>query len=232
MSASEPLFDFPQPAALPNDRKLRLWATNYHAFPAVAQSEGEPLLDMDGNDLGVKLTPSAWCRGGIEGTIAVTGLDGQPMVFNYAGQPSTRQVDCGAVLHSQNSAVTGAGRNRYQMARGPYGDGVRDFFLVPYRTIAVDKAQTPIAFEGVIYIPAARGQQLTLPSGGQIVHDGYFFAADTGGAIKNNHIDVFTGTLDHSPFSFIKSVPSGLFDAFLIDVAEIKSRLLEDHRTR
>ena len=232
MSASDPKFDFPEPAELPTAQKLNLWATNYFAYPAQAQQQGEPLRDKQGNDLGVKLKPRDFCLGGIEGTICVTGLDGKPMVFSFAGTGQTQQVDCGAILHSQKPAVTGAGKVRYEIADGPYGDGVRNFFLVPFRTIAVDKAQSPIAFETVIYIPDARGKQLKLPSGVQVVHDGYFFAADTGGAIKNTHIDVFTGTQNPSPFSFVKSEPSGTFDAFVIKVPEIKERLLQDHRTR
>jgi 3D (Asp-Asp-Asp) domain-containing protein len=232
MSASDPRFEFPAPSQLPDDRKLKLWATNYHAYPAQAQQTGEPLRDMQGRDLGVLLTPSDWCRGGIEGTFCVTGLDGKPVVFNFAGSGDHQQVDCGAVLHSHNPAVTGAGRNRYQMAKGPYGDGVKSFFLVPYRTIAVDKTENPIPYGTVIYIPPARGQQLALPSGKQVVHDGYFFAADTGGAIKGPHIDVFTGIEDHSPFSFIKSVSTGIFEAFVIDDPGIKTQLRQDHITR
>jgi len=231
MSASAPRFEFPKPADLPNDHKLVLWATNYYVFSANAQPGGEPLLDVHGNSLGVFLNAGDFCRGGIEGTIRVAGPNGQSSVFNFAGQASHAQVDCGAVLHSQKPAVTGAGRVRYQKAGGPYGDGVHGLFLVPYRTIAVDKAQSPIAYESVIYIPAARGQALTLPSGEAVVHDGYFFAADTGGAIKHNHIDIFTGIQKQTPFGFVKSTPEGTFEAFLIDAPEIKAQLKQDHRT-
>ena len=231
MSASNPRFEFPQPSTLPNNHKLVLWATNYYVFSANARQEGEPLLDVDGNSLGVLVTPADFCLGGIEGTIRVAGPNGQSSVFNFAGKGAHQQVDCGAVLHSQKPAVTGAGRVRYQKAGGPFGDGVHGLFLVPYRSIAVDKAQSPITYESVIYIPAARGQALTLPSGEAVVHDGYFFAADTGGAIKNNHIDVFTGIQEVTPFGFVKSKPQGTFEAFVIDAPEIKAQLMQDHRT-
>ena len=100
--------------------------------------------------------------------------------------------------------------------------------LIPYRSIAVDK--TVIPYGTVIYIPAARGQQIRLPSGQTVRHDGYFYAADTGGAIKRNHIDVFGGTFKDNPFpNFIKSDSERTFEGYLISDSHIKEKLRLAH---
>src|SRR4029453_332777 len=99
---------------------------------------------------------------------------------------------------------------------GPFGDGVEGMILVPLRSVAVDRRHIP--YGSVIYIPQAHGEEVTLPSGNLATHDGYFYAADTGGAIKGNHIDVFGGVFTSNPFpSFITSNASRTFEAFLIN---------------
>jgi 3D (Asp-Asp-Asp) domain-containing protein len=112
-------------------------------------------------------------------------------------------------------------RSRFTQARGPFDDGVRNLFLVTFRSIAIDKHEiNGLKFETAVFIPAARGVEVTLPSGKKAIHDGYFFAADTGGMIKQNHVDVFTGIVprDHNPFkNFVTSNPAKTFDAFLIN---------------
>jgi 3D (Asp-Asp-Asp) domain-containing protein len=232
-TAADPAFDLPAPQSLPDGGKLMLWATNYYVYSVRAQTSGVPLLNMSGRSLGQLLTPKDWCLGGIEGTFNVIGLDGRPALFNYAGRGSRQQVDCGRVLHSTNPKIIATGRNRYSLSGGPFGDGVRGLFLVPYRTIAVDSSQLPIKYETVIYIPAARGQTVTLPSGRRVVHDGYFFAADTGGLIKRNHVDVFSGTQMANPFpNFIKSNERGTFEAYIIDDPYVQEILKKAHTTR
>ena len=99
--------------------------------------------------------------------------------------------------------------------------------MVPYRSIAVDRSDIPIGT--VIFIPAARGIKVILPSGETAIHDGYFFAADVGGAIKDTHIDIFIGTADINPFPFIKSVSTGTFEAFIITSVPIIDKLKKFH---
>lgn len=89
-TASDPPFDFPAPQSLPPENKLTLWATNYYVYSARAQTRGVPLLDMHGRSLGHFVTPVDWCKGGIEGTFNVIGLDGRPVVFNFAGRGATQ----------------------------------------------------------------------------------------------------------------------------------------------
>jgi 3D (Asp-Asp-Asp) domain-containing protein len=73
---------------------------------------------------------------------------------------------------------------------GVKGVGVRDSLgcrVQPMRTLAVDPKVLPR--HSVVYIPATVG--LPLPGGG--VHDGIWYASDTGGAIKGKRIDLYAG---------------------------------------
>lgn len=58
---------------------------------------------------------------------------------------------------------------------------------VPYRTIAVDPRQ--ITRRTRVFIPETVG--IRLPNGQ--THDGYWYATDTGGAIKGSKVDFYTG---------------------------------------
>jgi hypothetical protein len=62
------------------------------------------------------------------------------------------------------------------------------------------------------------------------LHDGYFFAGDTGGAIKGNHIDVFTGTDDNHPFEFVKSTAKHANDAYIVENETLIESLENLHR--
>jgi 3D (Asp-Asp-Asp) domain-containing protein len=59
--------------------------------------------------------------------------------------------------------------------------------VVPMRTAAVDGIKVPR--HSILYIKQTVG--MPLPGGG--VHDGYWYASDTGGAIHEGRIDLFTG---------------------------------------
>jgi 3D (Asp-Asp-Asp) domain-containing protein len=60
--------------------------------------------------------------------------------------------------------------------------------VVAMRTVAVDK--TLIPRRSVLFIKETVGMKL--PDGS--VHDGYWYASDTGGAIKGSRIDLYTGS--------------------------------------
>lgn len=234
-TASNPTFTLPEPPTLDQSAKRILWATQYFVPNVNAVGDGEPLLDEDGEPLGPELSPRDWCNAAIEGTIGVRMLDGQNKLYNFAGRANTPQVNCRVVLNSPH-LPTSINRSRFTVANGPFGDGVEDLFLVPFRSIAVDKRElNGLKFQTAIFIPLARGTALTLPSGAQAIHDGYFFAADTGGMIKDNHIDVFTGimTENDNPFqNFVKSSPQKTFEAFLINDPTITAALKKTHTTR
>ena len=74
----------------------------------------------------------------------------------------------------------------------PYGYGLENFVLKPFRSVAVDPSVVPIPSR--VYIPAAKGA--LLPDGS--VHDGFFEAVDIGEAIQNQRIDIFTAMGDQS----------------------------------
>ena len=59
--------------------------------------------------------------------------------------------------------------------------------VVAMRTVAVDKDLIPKG--SVLFIKETVG--LKMPDGSR--HDGYWYASDTGGAIKGRRIDLFTG---------------------------------------
>jgi 3D (Asp-Asp-Asp) domain-containing protein len=59
--------------------------------------------------------------------------------------------------------------------------------VIAMRTVATDK--TLIPRRSVLFIKETVG--LKMPDGS--VHDGYWYASDTGGAIKGRRIDLFTG---------------------------------------
>ena len=135
---------------------------------------------------------------------------------------SDHSVDCKKIFKPDVS------KSKFRQAVGPYGDGLDQYILSPYRTIATDQTKLPIGT--VIYIPAARGAQIKLASGRIIIHDGYFFSGDKGGAIKDNHIDVFIGT-DSSAnyFPWIKSNAGKTFEAYIVTDKTIISELIDLH---
>lgn len=210
-------------------RPITLWATYYHVYQAQNMPGGLPLLDPAGNRLKHALSQRDWCYGALQGTVLVLDNQGSPVTYNFAGRGANAQTDCSAYFSSLSSAtLSKVNRVRFVAATAPYGYGTDGYNLIPYRTIAVDRGQIPIG--SVIYIPEARGTVVTLPTGEQVVHDGYFYAADVGSALQGNHVDIFVGTSKRSPFSFIKSRSGGTFRAFLVQDAEIARTLQALHR--
>jgi beta-lactamase class D/3D (Asp-Asp-Asp) domain-containing protein len=224
-------FDFPEPTAqsLEAARKLSLWGTYYHVFHATAtNANGFPLLDTAGNSFGVSLTAYDWCMSGVEGTVQVTDSTGKVVTYNYGGRGKEIQVQCAQFFKPGSLIKPDAiGRTRWMLAKGPFGDGVQGQILAPFRTLAIDTTKFPIGT--VFYIPGARGQQLTLPSGKVVKHDGYFFGADIGGAIKENHIDVFAGISTKNPFpTVVQNSSSKTFEAYIVtddNVVDFLTRL-------
>lgn len=229
-AAAQDTFPLP-PADLASAKHVRLWATHYNVHPAIATTAGTPLLGKDGTAIGPMLSPRDWCLAALEGTVAVTSDTGTT-TYNYAGKAADAQVDCVQVLALDPAGKPWAGalgRSRFKPSRGPYGEGAGDFDLVPYRTIAVDPATLPLGT--VLYVPDARGVTVTLPDGTRVVHDGYFFAADTGGAIKRTHIDMFCGIATTNCFPGVAhSDPAKTFDAWVVDDAEATRFLSGLHR--
>jgi 3D (Asp-Asp-Asp) domain-containing protein len=219
-------FDLPELSSVILGQKIDLWAT-YYFIPRFKDNPGSnELLDTDGNSLGVSLSDKDWCNAALEGTVNVKNSQGKTQTFNFAGIGDTSQVNCRAFFPSL-STVERTNKSRFSMSKGKYGDGVDGLKLVPYRSIAVDRSEFPIGT--AIFIPAARGITVTLSDGSKAKHDGYFFAADVGGAIKNNHIDIFLGIASINPFVFVKSDENETFEAFVVNDSSIIKKLRVAH---
>ena len=217
-------FNIPHPSSESLGELKWLWATYYYTPTYVSKSEGFPLLDMDGLELGPRLSHREWCISALEGSTAIR-YQGELVVYNFAGFGEQLQVDC-----SKYYKYTKSGKIRFRLAEGPYGDGAGEtrYILFPYRTIAVDPRVIP--FGTLIYIPDARGIKVSLKSGKKFTHDGYFFAADKGGAIKGVHIDVFEGVEKVPAFEkFVKSNPKGKFKAFILKNESLRSLVEQAH---
>gem|GEM_PF-1757125 len=202
-------FELPPPAATTGEVP-DLWSTHYHLWEAAEVEAGgedvfavlDPSEEPFPADSPVHLTGRDWCFMALEGSGRVTRLDGSTITLNYAGQTAVA-VPCerwlGERWRSQGSV-------RFGLAGGPYGDGVQSRRLVPYRTIAVDKNQETIPYGTAVFVPAAVGDAFT-HEGVDYTHDGWFFAADTGGAITGRHIDTFTGTATESQLDHVRDSP-------------------------
>jgi 3D (Asp-Asp-Asp) domain-containing protein len=83
----------------------------------------------------------------------------------------------------------------------------------PMRTVAIDRAL--ITRGAILFIKETVG--MLLPSGG--VHDGYWYASDTGGAIRGARIDLFTG---HGAESMRPLQPLNLKTLTVTKVGEFK----------
>jgi len=76
----------------------------------------------------------------------------------------------------------------YHGGRGMSGHDSLGCRVSPMRTVAIDPAI--VSRRSIIFIKETVG--MPLPGGG--LHDGYWYASDTGGAIKGSRIDLFTGS--------------------------------------
>lgn len=230
LAESQITFDFPEPTDA-QSKKLTLWSTFYFVHQAKVSNATDAitLKDSNGNSLGIKLSQKDWCTAALEGTVQVSIDSNTSKTFNFAKQGTTAHAKCKSFFPSlKDSVIQAMNRSLFAVAKGHYGDGSGGFILVPYRTIAVDKTVIPLGT--LIYIPSVRGKEVILPSGTKIKHDGYFFAADVGGAIKQNHIDTFLGITRKNPFPHVKSDKTKTFEAFTINDSKIKDALKALHK--
>jgi len=118
-------------------------------------------------------------------------LDTVPAAFvSSLDTEGTGRLRDGRVLNVAGSCVGHAHCYQAVDAQHPWGVGVQDRALVPFRTIAVDPKVIP--YGTPLYIPELDG--VAMPgdaSWGGFVHDGCVIAGDTGGAIVGMHIDFF-----------------------------------------
>ncbi len=199
-----------------------LWATNYRLPEYVDGSGDVPLRDAAGNELGPKIPLGEWCKSALEGSVRIVFKDGSAKTYNYDKTTDDFPNDCSKFYSFK------LGKTKFRVAHGSFGDGIGDFRLAPYRTLATDPKLIPTGT--VIYIPEARGAKIILPTGESVLHDGYFFAGDIGGAIKSNHVDVFIGSNEDSPFfPWITNTSKKPFKAYIVKDQDIITSLTELH---
>ncbi len=218
-------FNLPAPDQTKVSQSETLWATWYNLHQSNdigATTSAKAIRDLSGRRLGPYLAHRDWCFAAMEGSALVKTQNGRFATYNYAGTSSSYQVDCGKYFPHR------LGGTKFTLAKGAFGDGVKGYKLVPYRTVAVDSSQK-IPYGTVLYVAEARGTPIRLPDGTTVKHDGYFFAADTGGAIKGKHIDVFLGLAKANPFKWIKSSSKGTFKARIIKDAKLRGHLEKFH---
>lgn len=221
-------FNYDVPNQLDELEAKSLWATEYYAH--VTNSEGSiPYLSEFDDTLGYFSDTCDFCTACLEGTVFIESETQDRVVLNYASRADKALVNCRECKKFKNSTlnVESWGSVRWMVSSG-FGEGVKGYKLVPYRTIAVDKNH--IAYGNVVFIPDAVGTEMSNKDGSTFLHDGYFFAGDTGGAIKTNHIDVFTGVDDSHPFSFVRSSAKHQFKAYIVTDEVIIKELTEAHQ--
>ena len=106
------------------------------------------------------------------------------LIGNAISQVGALAVSPGAMLLPDWKLIA---RMYHAGAKGVGGKDSLGCKVVPMRTVAIDPKVVPKG--SVVYIPETVG--LPVPGGG--VHDGRWYASDTGGAIRGAMIDLFTG---------------------------------------
>lgn len=86
-----------------------------------------------------------------------------------------------------NVATKVDGEWRFNDTVHPFGRGAGNCDLVPFKSIAVDPREIPLG--SVVYIDETQGMRM--PDG--TIHNGVWYAEDTGGAIQAHRIDLFVG---------------------------------------
>jgi|ERR1700733_324248 len=207
-------FKMPAPKLCSIANIMSLWATSYAVYQANDDLHEVPLLDICNRPLGPSVSLRDFCLGAMEGTMKIG-----TKIYNFAGTNPTFHVDCSAFFKHD------VGYSRFRETNAAFGEGTDGFELVPYRTVAADPNFLPL--NTVLFIPEALGH--ILPSGNN--HDGYFFVADVGGIIKDNHIDVFNGVKDVG-FSFVGSSSSRQFEAYVVEDRKVLEFMLRLHQHR
>lgn len=108
----------------------------------------------------------------------------------------TGRLDDGRVLNYWGACGCSSDPCYFEVdASHPWGHGVQNRALVPFRSVAVDKSV--VAYGSTLYIEQLDGVMMPGQAPwGQFVHDGCVSADDTGSAIVGKHLDFFSARKD------------------------------------
>ena len=141
-----------------------VWAL---AFPTVSAASGDPVP--------------------YEAAVA-SGLGAEPTTPPDEGSASDAALPADAEALMQADPRWSARVNLYHAGGGgATGNDSLGCRPIPMRTVAVDPRYIPRRTR--LFIPETVGMRM--PDG--TIHDGYWYASDTGGAIKGQKIDLYTG---------------------------------------
>ncbi|WP_374516557.1 3D domain-containing protein [Brevundimonas sp.] len=141
-----------------------VWAL---AFPAQAAVSGEPVSYQ---------------------TAVASGLGAEPTTPSDEGSASDAELTADARALLEADPRWNARVNLYHAGGGgATGNDSLGCRPIPMRTVAVDPRYIPRRTR--LFIPETVGMRM--PDG--TIHDGYWYASDTGGAIKGQKIDLYTG---------------------------------------
>lgn len=225
-------FELQPPSSTSDLEKRIFWATQYYVSSSensnLSPPTSYPLLGKARASLGAGLLTKEWCSAALEGTTFVKYTSSPGVTFNYRGLDpvlSFKQADC-VQYYPHLASAASMTRTLYikSPADSPFGLGDQPYLrLVPFRTVAVDRSVFPskrkdgTRINWVFFVPSLKGAKFKSEEGIERTHDGYVMAADTGGAIKEDHVDVFTGHFEQefAP-QVIKSRASSTFSAFIV----------------
>lgn len=229
-------FDIPPPPDGSTERIIQLWSTSYITRQPVPDKNGVPFRDINGVPISDNVSKYEWCMGSQEGSVKTT-FKGEDIRITHVGEFKNEPsyfIDCRDQFRKDKKLFYYYGFTYHAKTTAPFGLGINDYFLVPYRTIAVELGNDALRLRrgDVIYIRDVTKKTITDPySGKQYKHDGYFFVGDVGGDVEGNHIDTFCGFKYNclSPFTSGDKKNHILTTAQVITDPAIKEKLTRMH---
>lgn len=230
-------FDIPPPPDDSTGRTIQLYSTNFYTTQPEQDKNGVPFRNKNGVPISDNVSKRNWCLGAQEGSIKTT-FHGEEIRLTHAGafnQAPPYYIDCDAEYNTHNHDLSAYGKSYHVKTDAPFGLGINNYFLVPYRTMALQNGtNSPLKLEkgDVIYVKAATNSIVTDPyTGLKYRHDGYFFIGDVGGKVKDIHADTFCGFQKNCLFPFTSSDNDHhlMFTALVITDPSIIEKLKKMH---
>ena len=199
-----------------SDLPLWIWSTHYYTPIYRAQDSGFPLINRDDSPITGGLSERDWCNVAMQGSATIVEPDGSHSAYVFVDANGPEQVNCDSRMgFLADNIKEKTRRARFSKIDHDYGCGSSGHPLQPFRSVAVDSSVIP--YGSTLYAPALKGREFYL-GGRRFVHDGYLFAADRGGAVKGNQIDLFTGNSAKVPFTDVVASTSDVeFEVYFVD---------------